>query len=156
MDPDDPSIRERGLLMLVADGLGGHSSGNVASRMVSEELPRIYIHSERPDIITSRAEAVSTVNDLIYQKSQASPTLRGMASTLAACVIIGDYLVALNVGDSRIYLLNGNNFLQVSEDHLRITTSMTTGRKKDLLTRALGAQRQHTQNRGGRYNTSLF
>lgn len=139
MDPEDPRIRARGHLMLVADGLGGHSRGDVASRIISEELPRMYYASEHLESIACLEEALDKVNDVIYQKSQSDEEFQGMASTLAACVVIGNNLVAMNIGDSRIYLLNGARFLQVSEDHLRVATSMLTGRKKQLLTRAVGA-----------------
>ncbi len=110
---------ERGIF-IVADGLGGHAGGEVASRMAVSTLPSLLSECpppEDPDTVRTVSEAVLRTNRIICDEGMRRPHLAGMGSTLVLALIRGCRLVLAHVGDSRAYLLRGGNLQHLTRDH---------------------------------------
>ena len=101
----------------VADGMGGHAGGSVASKMVidavTDELKRINTN----DPISSLRRAVSKANREVFNRSRELAELNGMGSTLVCVLLFHDRFIAANVGDSRLYLFDGATIDRVTVDH---------------------------------------
>ena len=128
-------------LFVVADGMGGHASGEVASQMAVHEF-RNAVDAGR-DVIerfgkgdkTAQQEllnvlehAVQSACQAIYLKGQAEPEKRGMGTTTSALLIAGDRGFIAHVGDSRIYLLRAGQVIQLTEDHSLVNELIRRGR----------------------------
>jgi len=139
-------------LFLVADGMGGHAAGEVASRTavdtVHQEVRRL-VHSPAGRREPFRADAVLNTaflraNAVIQESADGDPDRRGMGTTLTALWCPGDQLVLAHVGDSRAYMLRKTELLQLTRDHrlmAEIGASDEEERRSPLahvLTRALG------------------
>lgn len=147
--PDDPAVLARkGQLLMVADGMGGHQAGEVASRMAVAEVSRAYYADPGDDPATSLARAFQAANQAIYRQAQAAHDEQGMGTTVAAAVIRGRSVQLANIGDSRIYLLRGRAVTQLTEDHSWVAEQMRAGiltpeqaanhPQRNLVVRALG------------------
>ena len=140
---------ERGLY-LVADGVGGRRGGEMASRMVVDVFRRVF---NQPQFIDDhRAVLLSTIdlcNQKIYEASQSNPDLEGMATTIAAVVVDGPRAMVVHVGDSRVYRVDGQGLIMLTEDHSEVNEALRAGRitaelaathpKRNVINRALGA-----------------
>jgi protein phosphatase len=109
-------------LFCVADGLGGHASGEVASRMAVEQLAASFAPTgpTLPDVPPQDrlAAAVHRANRAIFERARSEPELSGMGTTLVAGYFAeGGPLVVAHVGDSRAYLFRGGRLLRLTEDH---------------------------------------
>lgn len=112
-------------LFAVADGLGGHASGEVASRMAVEELARAWEAADPghdpASVVQQEArlrEAIAAANRAIHERSRASATPAGMGTTLVAgCFVEGGPLLVAHVGDSRAYLFRQGELRRLTEDH---------------------------------------
>jgi protein phosphatase len=101
--------------VLVADGMGGHAAGEVASRIAIDILrPFMSGLREMADVVRALNEA----NCGLYAEMAADNALEGMGTTIAGAVVWGTTALLFNVGDSRIYLLRAGRLRQVSEDHV--------------------------------------
>ena len=135
-------------LFIVADGMGGHQGGEVASGMA------VGLIGEDSGAITldGLKEAVRLANRAIFEKAGSDPDLHGMGTTLCAIRVVpgpeGDEIAWVNVGDSRIYLLRDDKLIQLSRDHSLVEDLLRDGRltpaeaavhpQRNILTRALG------------------
>jgi PPM family protein phosphatase len=129
-------------LFVVADGMGGHASGEVASQLAvhefrnaadaGKELIERYAKGDKkvdaPEILGLLENAVETAGRAIYQKGQAEPEKRGMGTTTSALLIAGDRGFIAHVGDSRIYMLRGGQVVQLTEDHSLVNELIRRGR----------------------------
>ncbi|MFY7834825.1 MAG: PP2C family protein-serine/threonine phosphatase [Novosphingobium sp.] len=107
---------------LVADGIGGHVAGEVASKIVVELLrPVMGSLTNRHEI----ALAVNAANDGLYATMARHPAFEGMGTTIAGVIIRGDDALAFNVGDSRIYMQTQGKLRQISEDDV-VDSNMLT------------------------------
>lgn len=109
------------VLLVVADGMGGHSKGEYASNLLVNHLCDSFLNIEEEFKNIKVAakwlnKVINEANAKIYLKAQQDPEYRGMGTTLSACLIIKDALITAQVGDSRIYRLNNNNLEQISTD----------------------------------------
>src|SRR5438132_2741188 len=123
----DPKLH----LFVVADGMGGHAAGEVASQISVHEVSRVvrensdvidrYVKSHdmtaRQEILAVLEHAVQTACASIYHRSQNEPDKRGMGTTTSALLIAGDRGFIAHVGDSRVYLLRQAQVHQLTEDH---------------------------------------
>ncbi len=147
-------------LYVVADGMGGHAGGEVASAMAVEGLRRALTKApdraflENPSLENRRAmlqflvQAVSEVNSAIFARGISDPALRGMGCTLDIVLIRGRSLFLAHVGDSRVYGLLGGVLYQMTEDHTLGQTLLNSGAvsaeevakhpQRNVLMRALG------------------
>jgi protein phosphatase len=122
----------------VADGLGGHQGGEVASAAAVEPLARLDGRSfkDAGEAAEALAAAIREANEAILDRAAGDPALYGMGTTVTAAVAGGGYLQLAHVGDSRAYLLRGGGPLrQLTEDHTAVAEAVGRG----LLTRAQAA-----------------
>ena len=111
---DAPQARV-GFLALVADGMGGHAAGEVASAMAAETVrAMVYASAESPP--RALAMAFLAANDAIFRHGQAFPETRGMGTTCTAVLVRDSQLFFAHVGDSRAYLLRRGAMFQLSDD----------------------------------------
>jgi len=105
------------ILAVVADGIGGHRAGEVAAQITVDTIVSNITSKKVSDPVAQLKEAVVDAGRAVMQASQEEPERQGMGSTVTAAWIIGSRLYTTSVGDSRIYLLRGNRFQQISIDH---------------------------------------
>ncbi len=116
-----------GFLFAVADGLGGHSSGEVASALALETLAREMARAPGTPLMRSLKRAVHQANLEIYQKSITVPELHRMGTTLTASLVTGNTLVAAHIGDSRLYLFRNGALSQLTKDHTSVQEQVEYG-----------------------------
>jgi serine/threonine protein phosphatase PrpC len=114
-DPDE--LARRGLLLAVADGMGGSKGGEVASRITIETLLHDYRSAAGTDVADNLRAAVTSANRLVYREGQAHPDLAGMGTTCTAAVLRGREITVAHVGDSRAYVVRGGRTRQLTHDH---------------------------------------
>ncbi|MEY4166724.1 MAG: hypothetical protein RIR52_548 [Acidobacteriota bacterium] len=142
-------LPERGLF-LVADGVGGRRGGETASRTVVEVFRRVF--SQPRFIDDHRAVLLSTIdlcNQKIYEGAQSNIDLEGMATTVAAVAVSGNIATVVHVGDSRVYRIDSQGLVRLTEDHSEVGEALRAGRiteelaathpKRNVINRALGA-----------------
>jgi PPM family protein phosphatase len=147
-------------IVVLADGMGGHRAGEVASRMATENvlaylksyLARLEQGATESALSKGITRAVSKANRAIYELGQSRSDYEGMGTTLAAAVFFGNTVTLANVGDSRVYRLRGNRLMQLSrEDSLLrhqvqvgLISQQETGQShnRGLVTQALGIGEQ--------------
>lgn len=147
---DSMLVGER--VFVVADGMGGHQGGEVASAIAVDRIGRLA-----PSGDTTTDELVGLVreaNDAVFTRSSEDPSLSGMGTTVVATAVVvedGEERVAIvNVGDSRAYRLTNGHLEQVSEDHSLVGEMVRDGRlsseqahdhpQKNIVTRAIGIE----------------
>ena len=134
-------------LFLVADGMGGHKAGDMASRYTVETFVSLVQDSTLKDPVSIINNAVTQVNRRLLQKAAESENYEGMGTTLVAATVYDNILRVANVGDSRLYIL-GNEITQITRDHSLVEEMVRLGevRKEDakdhpdknIITRAVG------------------
>lgn len=151
-------------LLVVADGMGGHNSGEVASDIASKtivEFARKMMGGDRSLLpeggspgLTPRGRQleyfVKTANTMIYEKGRAFPKDAGMGTTVVAALVDGKSMTVAHVGDSRLYLYRRGDLAQLTEDHSLVGEQVRRGQisadeaarsnLQNILTRALGAE----------------
>ena len=140
---------------ILADGVGGNRSGEIASQSALDALEKFIRHNP-PEWLGSRDEvfryfraAVNYVNQFIIKLSEAKPQYGGMATTLTFAYIRDDEMYVANVGDSRVYLAHGDMIQQITDDHTYVNDLVKMGAitkdeahlhaRKNVITRAIGA-----------------
>ena len=102
LSPPDPARRQqKGELFIVADGMGGHQAGEVASESAVRTISREYYADPNPNVAAALSNAVQKANGVIHQRAQETPSQIGMGTTVVAAVARGNDLFLANVGDSR-------------------------------------------------------
>jgi len=115
--PDSEAFRRRGHLFVVADGMGGHAVGELASRIATEALPLNYLKSRHQSSAEALREAVSFANLAIHAKGQANHDFARMGTTCTALVLSEEGAVIGHVGDSRCYRIRRGRIDQLTFDH---------------------------------------
>ncbi len=148
--PEDDRIREkRGMVFALADGMGGATAGEYASRMALNVLVHRYYEGEDDSIPRSLKVAIERANLEVFEEAEVNPALSGMGTTVSAMVILGDWAYIAQVGDSRVYLHRPETgLLQVTRDHSLVAEQVRNGliseeeaeshSLKNLITRAVG------------------
>jgi serine/threonine protein phosphatase PrpC len=154
---DNFLVDEKLGLLVVADGMGGHASGEMASQL-AVTIIRDYFQGTRKPIgsadNTCSAEsnmlrsAIVLANQAVYEAAQSSPQLKGMGTTIAAVVLTGHRASIAHIGDSRVYLVRGGAIEQLTDDHSIVNEQVrlelitreeaTKSEMKNILTKALG------------------
>jgi len=125
--PGDPeTAAKKGTLIVVADGMGGASAGEVASEMAIRIIPELYYNSPKAPGLAVK-EALEAASSEIHRAAQADPELRGMGTTCVALAILQSEAFVAYVGDSRLYLLRDGNFYQLTEDHTVVGEMVRNG-----------------------------
>jgi protein phosphatase len=109
--------RRKGHLFLVADGMGAHRAGELASQMAVDLTAQRYRRSWFSAPPTALAGSIAAANDRIYYHGQASEDCRGMGTTLSGLVLLPEGAVVGHVGDSRVYRVRGSHIEQLTFDH---------------------------------------
>ena len=116
-------------LLMVADGMGGHAAGELASAIAVATVADLDVHPPSDsEILTSLSDAVSDVGDGIADVIADDPDLTGMGTTVTGIYWLGDRIAVLHVGDSRAYLLRGGDLVQITHDHTYVQTLVDAGR----------------------------
>jgi len=157
---DVPSqFGETGYLMVVADGMGGHAGGEVASRLAIATLINITLHvpdwilrldDEHAQKLMERAAVrVNQVHDMLKERARLDPTLHGMGTTMTAAFSLGNDLFVAQVGDSRAYLFRNGSLQLLTRDQTHAQMLADLGdisqqevachRLRHILTNALGS-----------------
>ena len=135
-------------LLLVADGMGGHAAGELASSLAIATVADLDVHPPtNADVLTSLAEAIDNVGDAIGELIADDPDLTGMGTTITGLYWLGGRIAVVHVGDSRAYLFRDNELIQLTHDHTYVQTLVDSGRiteeeasvhpRRSLLMRAL-------------------
>jgi protein phosphatase len=127
---DDAERARRGVLAIVADGMGGHSAGEVASELAIAAVHRAYYESDG-EPMDALATALTAANTEIFATASAEKKLEGMGTTCVALALCNDHAHAASVGDSRIYLLRAGGIYQMTADDSAVGAMVMKG----LLTR---------------------
>lgn len=130
--PEDPQVlTDKGALFIVADGLGGHGNGEVASEMAVNTVRETYYQDENEDIGTSLQHTFRRANELIHSmnmtKEPQSAEEHIMGTTCIAAVLQGNTLYVANVGDSRAYIVHEGQLRQISLDHSWVAQQVRDG-----------------------------
>ena len=155
-------------LYLVADGMGGHAAGEVASAeavstaygMVKQARNKIQKLGENPDDLQIRAAlrlmeaSIQAATYMVYTLAELDREKSGMGTTITGMLVLGDHAVTAQVGDSRIYQIRGDEAVQITEDHTLIAWQLRQGiitqeearrsPHKNVITRAVG-NREYVQ-----------
>ena len=135
-------------LLMVADGMGGHAAGELASAIAVAIVADLDVHPpQAAEILTSLADAVNEVGDGIADVIADYPDLTGMGTTVTGLYWLGERIAMVHVGDSRAYLLRDGELIQITHDHTYVQTLVDAGRiteqeatvhpRRSLLMRAL-------------------
>lgn len=115
-------------LLLVADGMGGHAAGELASASAVATIADLEVHPPAPnDVLTALADAIDEVGVAIGGIIAADPELTGMGTTITGIYWLEDRIALVHVGDSRAYLLRGGEFVQLTHDHTFVQTLIDGG-----------------------------
>ncbi len=136
-------------LFIVADGMGGHNAGDMASKTCVECVADfVRANEDLKTPISIIEKAVALANDEIINKAKADEQYEGMGTTFVASTIIGDVMYVANIGDSRLYVIN-DEIRQITEYHSLVEEMVKKGEidqknarfhpDKNIITRALGA-----------------
>jgi protein phosphatase len=152
---DSCIVVEEAGLCVVADGMGGHLGGEIASNIAIETVSEAFKgrprngQDERKDA-ELLSKCIKTANKEIYRRGNADAALKNMGTTIVAVVLSGDYIVTANVGDSRIYRMRDGKLQQITEDHswvgelrkknLISDEDARSHPLKNIITRALGME----------------
>lgn len=109
-----------GLLFVVADGMGGHRGGRMASQLAVQAIGEKFLASDAVSPADRLKSAVKGANKHIYEYSLEQPDLNGMGTTCVALALHRDGAVIAHVGDSRIYRISGRKITQLTNDHSRV------------------------------------
>lgn len=140
-------------LMAIADGMGGHSAGEVASSIaigyLGKHFKETFLHLNKVNAVNWIRDAVEEINTLIFQHEKTHPESKGMGTTLVMAVLTKDYLLFGNVGDSSGFVMKDNKLHKVTYDHTLVNLLVSAGEltkeeasvhpKKNVLMKALGA-----------------
>lgn len=140
--------RSRGWLFVVADGMGAHAAGELASAMAADRLPKLY--GQRADFSPPLAlkQSLERVNAEIHAKGESAYEFRGMGTTCTALVLLPRGAIVGHVGDSRCYRVRGKTIEQLSRDHSLVWELEAAGgmsreqaadaAPKNIITRSMG------------------
>ncbi|MBC7929390.1 MAG: Stp1/IreP family PP2C-type Ser/Thr phosphatase [Rubrivivax sp.] len=148
VSPSDPAVLKlKGILLIVADGMGGHSAGEVASGMAVELIPRLYYEAKGDPQVALKG-AVEEANRQINAAAAADTAKHGMGTTCTALAILDGQAFAAHVGDSRLYMQRDGKIYRLTEDHSAVMEMVKLGlitleesrthEDKNVILRALG------------------
>ena len=140
-------------ILAVADGMGGHKAGEVASAIATDYIKDSFYALEtigtKEEAIDWMRLIVKEINDKIFEYADNNPESKGLGTTLVMAIKTNDYILYGNIGDSSGYVIKNNSLHKVTKDHTLVTMLLNNGRLseedaknhpgKNLLTRALGA-----------------
>lgn len=146
------SEKENFPLFIVADGIGGHNFGEIASKMavdvIKNTIKTIENYDNLDELESDMIKAISNANDEVYDMSNSSDEYAGMGTTLTALYVYHDSMLIGHVGDSRTYAVNDREIRQLTEDDTIVNRLLKLGEitpseainhpKKNIITNAIG------------------
>lgn len=143
------------VLAVVADGMGGHQAGDVASRMAVEnivqELSGLELDLSPEDERARLMDALLTANEKVYVYAEEHPECSGMGTTVVATLLGSQRVITAHVGDSRLYLYGNEGLKRLTEDHSLVQELVKSGQiteeeasshpRRNVLMRALGTEK---------------
>ncbi|HEV2971420.1 MAG TPA: PP2C family serine/threonine-protein phosphatase [Pirellulales bacterium] len=152
MASDVDSWRRKGHVFVVADGMGAHAAGELASKMAADGIPHNYYKlrdDPPPDAIS---KSIHEVNDQIHRRGQANAEFHGMGTTASVLLILPQGALVAHVGDSRVYRVRGGRIEQLTFDHSLVWEMAASGQvprdaapnlvPKNIITRSLGPHKE--------------
>jgi serine/threonine protein phosphatase PrpC len=141
-------LARKGALFVVADGMGGHAAGEVASEMAVSTVTTLY-YQDDGDAPECLLRSIKYANAIIFQKAMENIEHNGMGTTCVAAVLLGEVAYIANVGDSRAYLVRKGQVRQISQDHSWVAEQVRVGamsevdarqhEMRNMITRSLGS-----------------
>ena len=140
-------------LLAVADGMGGHSAGEVASSIAIKHLSKMFTDNflslEKVQAVNWLRDTVIEINELIFDYADKHPESKGMGTTLVVALVTKDYVLFGNIGDSSGFVMKNDKLHKVTYDHTLVNLLLKAGEltpeeakdhpKKNVLMKALGA-----------------
>jgi protein phosphatase len=146
--PEEGCKNKKGILIALADGMGGRSGGAIASKIAIEALMEAYYKDYFTSIPESLEKAFLSANEEVIARGQKDIDLEGMATTLTAVVLKNGKMFYAHVGDSRGYTVYGKNITHFTEDHSYVASLVKAGAiseeealthpQANIITRAIG------------------
>ena len=140
-------VNEKLKLFAIADGMGGHSGGEVASAMAVKTIEASFLEGSSETFPEQLNSAVKLSNHAIHEQAKANPKLQGMGTTLTVAVVDGEQIHIGQVGDSRCYMFRDSELFQITEDHSQVYELLKAGLitednfhnfQKNVITRSVG------------------
>ncbi|OBR94781.1 MULTISPECIES: Stp1/IreP family PP2C-type Ser/Thr phosphatase [Clostridium] len=138
-------------LYVIADGMGGHNAGEVASKIAVETTISYMKSNETSNMEEDLLKAVSVANDKIYELSISHSQFGGMGTTITVCLVKDKDMIVANVGDSSCYVVKYDGITKVTKDHSLVQQLVDEGSiteeeaaihpNKNIITRALGTNK---------------
>jgi len=138
-------------LLLLADGMGGHAAGDVASQLTVKRLGTKWedtLFNEPTDVEQWLVENIQEINEMIYTRGQNDTDYTGMGTTVVAAAVFDEVAIIAHVGDSRAYTIHDSSLYQLTEDHSLVNMLLQSGElteeeaynhpRKNVLTRSVG------------------
>jgi PPM family protein phosphatase len=148
---DAEHIATKGTLVLVADGMGGHEGGEVASEMAARLISEMY-YADEADPQTALVNAYQAANRAIFDRAKKEPQLTGMGTTCTAVAIVEGLAYSAHVGDSRTYLVRASQIYHMTEDHSQTMEMVKQGiismqearehEDRNVILRAMGTHKE--------------
>jgi serine/threonine protein phosphatase PrpC len=136
----------------VADGMGGHNGGDIASQLSVKVMPEFLAKNNTLEPQLLMKSLIQEVNKSILQKAEENPELHGMGTTVSAIQFAGPTLIIGNVGDSRVYMVNNHHIFQMTRDHSFVQEKLNMGLytreeavkdpQKNVLVRSVGFEKE--------------
>ena len=141
------------ILMAVADGMGGHKGGEIASSIAITHIGKRFIDTSsvgnKEDAINFLKEIVSEANMLLYKYTEDNPESNGMGTTIVMALLTKEFLLFGNIGDSSGFVIKNKKIYKITNDHTLVNLLVKSGEiteeeakdhpRKNVLMRALGA-----------------
>ncbi len=153
-------------LLAVADGMGGHEGGEVASQIAISMLRDLFARDTPTDVALALKQAYRRANEAIHAQSSDMADNRRMGTTLVSAVVLGKYATIANVGDSRAYLVRGRQLTQITQDHSLVAEQVLRGEltedqarsssQRNIVTHALGTEPQLDRKMPSIYELTLL
>jgi serine/threonine protein phosphatase PrpC len=148
-EPEDPAVlATKGCFYGVADGMGGHSAGQIACELALKTIIQSYYANPSPDIESSLQYAIGQANALIYDTARIIPERSGMGTTLTAAILCEDRVTIAQIGDSRAYRIRDGLIEQMTNDHSWVAEQVREGTMtlaeaqsspfRNIITRSIG------------------
>lgn len=144
----EEELKRRGVLLVVADGMGGARAGERASHVAVETVLKNYREAPGTDPLSDLQESVEAANNAIHTESLANPEMSGMGTTCTSLVIIDRDALVAHVGDSRAYLVRDGEIRQLTNDHSLVQHLVERGQitadearvdpRRNVVTRSVG------------------
>lgn len=140
-------------LLAVADGMGGHKAGEVASKIaidhITDEFYKLDSFKDKENAIEWLRNIVTEINNMIFEYTDKNPNSKGMGTTLVVAIKTNDYILFGNIGDSSGFVIKNDKLHKITKDHTLVNLLVSTGElteeeakyhpRKNVLMRALGA-----------------